>query len=37
MRFEDNKVEFVKVGENVNRVKLSSIYNHNCLSQECHC
>lgn len=34
MRFEDKKVEFVKVGENVNRIKLSSIYDHNCSSQE---
>lgn len=34
MRFEDKKVEFEKVGENVNRVKLSSIYGHNCSSQE---
>ena len=34
MRYEDKKVEFEKVGENVNRVKLSSIYDHNCSSQE---
>lgn len=34
MRFEDKKVEFEKVGENVNRVKLKSIYPNNCSSQE---
>lgn len=34
MRFEDKKVEFVKVGENVNRVLLKSIYPNNCSSQE---
>ena len=32
MRFEDKKVEFVKVGENVNRVKLSSIYDHKLIA-----
>ena len=30
MVYKDKKVEFVKVGENVNRVKLSSIYDNNC-------
>ncbi len=34
MRYEDRKVEFVKISENVNRVKLSSIYENNCSSQE---
>lgn len=34
MLYKDNKVEFVKVGENVNRVKLSSIYANNCSDQE---
>ncbi len=34
MRFEDKKVEFVKVDENVNRVLLKSIYPNNCSSQE---
>ena len=34
MVYKDKKVEFVKVGENANRVKLSSIYDNNCSSQE---
>ncbi|MCH5204992.1 MAG: sigma-70 family RNA polymerase sigma factor [Oscillospiraceae bacterium] len=34
MFYKGNKVEFVKVGENANRVKLSSIYDNNCSSQE---
>lgn len=34
MFYKDKKVEYVKVGENANRVKLSSIYDHNCSSQE---
>lgn len=34
MRYEDKKVEFEKVGENVNRVLLKSIYPNNCSSQE---
>lgn len=34
MRYEERKVEFVKISENVNRVKLSSIYPNNCSSQE---
>lgn len=34
MFYKDNKVEFVKVCENVNRVKLSSIYPDNCSKQE---
>lgn len=33
MLYKDKKVEFVKVGKNVNRVKLSSIYDHNCSLQ----
>ena len=34
MRYEDKKVEFEKVGENVNRVKMSSIYANNYSDQE---
>lgn len=34
MFYKDSKVEFVKVGENANRIKLSSIYPNNCSSQE---
>lgn len=34
MFYKDKKIEFVKVGENANRVKLSSIYDNNCSSQE---
>ena len=34
MVYKDKKLEFVKVGENANRVKLSSIYDNNCSSQE---
>lgn len=34
MFYKDKKVEYVKVGENANRVKLSSIYDHNCSSKE---
>ena len=33
MFYKDKKVEYVKVGVNANRVKLSSIYDHNCSSQ----
>ena len=31
---KDKKVEFIKVGENANRVKLLSLYDNNCSSQE---
>lgn len=34
MFYKDKKVEYVKVGENANRVKLSSVYDNNCSSQE---
>lgn len=34
MRYEDKRIEFVKIGENANRVKLSSIYDYNRSSQE---
>ncbi|MCM1167136.1 MAG: hypothetical protein NC299_17515 [Lachnospiraceae bacterium] len=34
MRYEDKKVEFVKLGENANRVKLSSVYDNNCSEGE---
>ena len=34
MFYKDKKVEYVKVGVNANRVKLSSIYDYNCSSQE---
>ena len=34
MFYKDKKVEFVKVGENANCIKLSNIYDNNCSSQE---
>lgn len=34
MFYKDKKVEFGKVGENANCIKLSSIYDNNCSSQE---